>query len=79
MRKKLQLDSKMVIFGKFYMKQSEMNNYVVYNGVTDESNLIDSSVNFMFLIVKMLVDYDKKIKIAVNVHKNYNDALYKMC
>ena len=61
----------MVIFGNFYIKQSEMNNYVVYNGVTDESNLIDSSVNFMFLIVK--------IKIAVNVHKNYNDALYKMC
>ena len=75
----MQLDSEMVIFGNFYIKQSEMNNYVVYNGVTDESNLIDSSVNFMFLIVKMLVDYDKKIKIAVNVHKNYNDALYKMC
>ena len=25
-------------FGEFYMKQSEMNNYIVYKGVTDESN-----------------------------------------
>ena len=39
-------------FGEFYMKQSEMNNYIVYKGVTDESKMIDSSVNFMLLLIK---------------------------
>ena len=40
----------------FYMKQSELNKYMVYNGVTDESKLIDSSVNFLFFRVKIQLE-----------------------